>query len=101
MEEIRNEIDSIDFEIIRLIGLRYQYVKEIVRYKEKTIESVVAGKRKAFVIEKRKEWAALNGLEPDLIEEIYQRLIEYFINKEMQIINLQTDNKEQICTEKR
>ena len=91
--EIRNEIDAIDYEIIKLFGLRFQYVKEIVKFKEKTPESIVAAKRQQQVFEKRREWAVENGIEPDIIEEIYRKLIQYFINEELQIVKSNHDNK--------
>ena len=91
--EVRDEIDAIDLEIIKLFGIRFQYVKEIVKFKEKTPESIVAAKRQQIVIQKRREWAFENGIEPDIIEQIYRKLIQYFINEELQIVNLQQDNK--------
>ncbi|MCQ2195564.1 MAG: chorismate mutase [Paludibacteraceae bacterium] len=86
--EVRNEIDNIDDAIISLLSERFQYVKEVVKYKEKTAASIDAADRKKAVIEQRRLWAEERGLNPDVIEEIYRRLIQYFISEETKIMNL-------------
>ncbi len=85
IEEIREAIDNIDKEIIRLIGKRFVYIKEIVKFKNKDVDSIVAKDRYDEVIENRRKLAVENGLNPDLIENIYKNLIDHFINKEMEI----------------
>jgi len=87
IEEIRNSIDAIDKEILKQLGERYKYVKEIIRFKEPTKDSIIAKKRYNEVIAKRREWAKMVGLSPDVIEKIYKILINYFIQEEMSIIN--------------
>jgi len=85
IEEIREAIDNIDKEIIRLIGRRFGYVKEIVKFKNKDRDSIVDKDRYNEVIENRRKLAVENGLNPDLIENIYKNLIDHFINKEIEI----------------
>ncbi len=85
IQEIREAIDNIDREIIRLIGKRFKYVKEIVKFKNTDKDSIVAKDRYDQVIENRRKLAAENGLNPDLIENIYKSLINHFINKELEI----------------
>jgi isochorismate pyruvate lyase len=85
IQEIRGVIDNIDKEIIRLIGQRLNYVKEIVKFKNKDRNSIVAKERYDEVIENRRMLAVENGLNPDLIENIYKSLIAHFINKEIEI----------------
>ena len=85
-EEIRQAIDELDRKIISLIGKRYQYVKEIVKYKEKTPDAIVAKERYNLVIASRRALAEENGLNPDIIEEMYKRLLQYFIQEELDLI---------------
>jgi len=92
-DEIRNEIDRIDHEIIKLLGIRFQFVKEIVKYKLPDKDSIVAKNRYNQVIAERRRLAEKNGLSPDTIEEMYKILIEYFINEEIKIINNNNNNK--------
>lgn len=86
--EVRNEIDNIDKVIVTLLSERFQYVKEVVKYKANTPDSIVASDRRNAVLAQRRQWAQELGLDPDVIEEIYTRLIQYFISEEMKIKNL-------------
>lgn len=86
--EVRNEIDNIDKVIIRLLSERFEYVKEVVKYKEKTASSIVASGRRNAALADRRKWAEEAGLSPDVIEEIYDRLIRYFIEEEKKIMNI-------------
>lgn len=87
--EVRNEIDHIDAEIIRLLSTRSEYVREVVKYKDKTAQGIDAPERRAAVIDSRREWAKQAGLDPEVIGEIWDRLIRYFIDEEKkQIFNI-------------
>ncbi len=86
--DVRNEIDNIDKVIVTLLSERFQYVKEVVKYKENTPDSIVASDRRNVVLQQRRQWAEEQGLDPNVIEEIYTRLIQYFISEEMKIKNL-------------
>jgi len=88
LEELRLEIDSLDKEIIRLIALRKEYAHEVVRYKEKTVEAIVAQERYDGVIARRKSLAAEQGLDPEVIEKVYRTIMNYFIDEELKIANL-------------
>jgi isochorismate pyruvate lyase len=85
IKEIREAIDDIDREIIKLIGKRLVYVKEIVKFKRKDRDSIVAKDRYNEVIENSRKLAVENGLNPDLLENIYKNLIHHFIDKEIEI----------------
>lgn len=82
IDEVRAEIDNIDKVIIRLLSQRFEYVREVVKYKEGTTKGIEAPVRRAAVIETRREWAQQAGLNPDVIGDIYNKLIEYFIEEE-------------------
>lgn len=87
IEDIRAQIDAIDKLILKALGLRFQFVKEVVKFKNKDFESIKAQDRYEMVLNKRREWAVENGLNPDVIENIYKELIHHFIDEEMKIIN--------------
>jgi len=88
IDEVRAEIDRIDREIIRQLSVRFGYVREVVKYKESTADSIEATDRRAAVISSRRNWAEEEGLNPDVVGEIYDRLIRYFIEEEKKIINV-------------
>ena len=56
IEEIREAIDELDSQIIELLGNRFQYVKEIVKFKEKNEKSIVANNRREAVIDSRRRY---------------------------------------------
>jgi Chorismate mutase len=87
IDEIRNEIDLLDHEIIELLGTRFEFVKEIAKFKSNK-EEVEAKKRYDEVIRIRRQWAADKGLSQDVIEKIYKTLIQYFIEEQMKILSL-------------
>jgi len=86
IEEIRESIDGIDYQILELYSKRYEFVKAIVKFKNDEA-SVVAIERQKEVIEKRREWAIKLGLNPDFIEEIYWKLMNSNVLKELEIWN--------------
>ena len=85
IEEIREVIDDIDYQILKLFSERYGFVKEIVKFKTDDA-SVIAETRQKEVIEKRREWATELGLNPDLFEDIFWTLMRYNVQKELEIL---------------
>ncbi len=88
IEDVRAEIDNLDQQIISLLGKRFLYVKEIVRFKSNS-EEIKAVERFDAVIRSRRELAIRNNLSPDIIEKMYRLLIGYFIEEEHNILNQQ------------
>ena len=82
MEDIRFEIDTIDRDIIILLGKRFKYVKAATKFK-RSEEAVRATDRFKAMLEERRSWAAAEGLSADAIEKMYRDLVNYFINEEM------------------
>jgi isochorismate pyruvate lyase len=89
IEEIRNGIDDIDFRIMQLFHERDAYVREIVKFKTDEV-SIVAEKRQKELISKRKVWAKEMGLAPELFEDIFWKIINYNVKKELEILKGQT-----------
>lgn len=87
IEEVRAAIDALDREIVEAIGLRAQYVKAITRFK-KTEQDVRAPDRRRQVLAARRAWAEAADMNPDVIEQIYTLLIDYFVTEEMKDLRL-------------
>ena len=85
IEEVREQIDIIDFELIELFAKRYEYVKEIVKFKEKSEDAIIASERKKHVIEQRSKWASQLGLDQEAYAKFFTYLIEHNISKELEI----------------
>ncbi|MHA7845873.1 isochorismate lyase [Serratia sp. D1N4] len=91
MEDIRAEIDIMDQQIIKLLAQRFDYVKAAAKFKTSP-DAVRAKARFDAMIQTRRQWASENGLSPDVIENIYTELVNYFISEEMKHWSVQQDN---------
>ena len=91
IQEIRDSIDEIDFNILKLFGDRNRCVEEITNYKTDKA-SVIAKSRQIELLELRRKWAKEFNLNPDLFEKIFKMLIESNIQKELSILNKQKIN---------
>jgi isochorismate pyruvate lyase len=85
IEDVRREIDNIDNEIIGLIGKRFSFIREIMKYKNNA-EDVYARERYNTVIARRRELAMTYQLNPDVIENIYRILMDYFIKEQFVLL---------------
>lgn len=83
MNDIREAIDSIDENIVKLISKRAKYVQKASEFKQSEI-AVRDEKRVKVVIASKKELAKKYGVSSSLIETIYTNMIEYFIKEEME-----------------
>lgn len=86
LEEVRNNIDKIDNDIIKLIAKRSTYVAQAANFK-KSESGVKAPARVEAVIAKVREKADLYGANPDMVEALYREMIARFINMEMHKFN--------------
>lgn len=82
LDEVRQNIDRIDRDIVRLISERAVYVRQAAKFK-KTTDDVKAPKRVEEVIGKVRSMAVENGVSPDIVEQVYRAMIASFINYEM------------------
>jgi|LSQX01.3.fsa_nt_gb anthranilate/para-aminobenzoate synthase component II/chorismate mutase len=80
---IRNNIDEIDRQIIRLFSHRYKHVKDASNYKNSVVE-VIAEKRIQDVLNKVRNTADKEKIDPDLVVKIYDFLVHSFIDIEKQ-----------------
>lgn len=86
LSEVRDNIDRIDSEIIKLIAERGGFVKQAAAFKKDEnavrdsgrVEAVIAGARNK---------AEQYGADPDLIETVYRDMILAFIGLEMKQFN--------------
>ena len=84
LEDARNRIDAIDDALIELIATRQFYVDQVIRFKRKSED--IKSPRIEEVIEKVCVQASEQGLDPELIENIYREMIQHFIRRELKEI---------------
>jgi isochorismate pyruvate lyase len=82
LQEARDEIDTVDRGIVELIAKRNEYIKQIAHFKT-SVEDVKADDRIADVIEKVREQAISLGLSPNLINDLYVRMIDEMVESEI------------------
>lgn len=85
LQEARAAIDRIDAEVIRLLGNRAGYVRQVVAFKQ-NVEEIRAPARYAEVLRTRREMAEAAGLNPDVIEQMYRLLVDHFIEEELEML---------------
>jgi isochorismate pyruvate lyase len=83
LDEVRSEIDSLDEQIVSLLGRRALYVQAAARFKT-SAAGVAAPERLAAMLEVRREWAVREGLDAGFIEHLYREMVAHFISHEME-----------------
>ncbi len=82
IHEVREEIDIIDREVIEALSKRFKYVVAAARFKTSEA-SVRSSDRFQAMLQQRREWALESGLNPDVVENIYRDLVNYYKEEEL------------------
>lgn len=78
LAEVRENIDRLDREIVRLIAERSGYVRQAAVLKT-TRESIVDRERIEDIIARMRTRARELGLDPEIAETVYRTMIDQFI----------------------
>jgi len=82
LDEARAEIDALDREIVELIAKRNDYIKQIAHFKN-SVDEVKAEERIADVISNVRAQAISLELSPNLINDLYVRMIDEMVENEI------------------
>ena len=82
LSEVRARIDQIDEQIVTLLAARQKLVREAARYKADP-QAVRAPDRRAGVMSRLQELAALHGVSADVVHRTYTAMIDAFIDLEL------------------
>ncbi len=82
LEEVRQEIDTLDDQIVELIGARNSYIKQAAKFKN-TVDEVKAPERINEIMSKVRHKALTLGMSPNLLEEIYTIMIDEMVESEI------------------
>ncbi|WP_395280618.1 chorismate mutase [Enterobacter cloacae] len=82
IEDVRNRIDQIDSEMVKMIAQRSQCVKAAAAFKSDH-SAVRAPDRVQQVIDKVSKQATEIGLPAGIIEKVYRTMIDAFIDYEL------------------
>jgi len=86
LDEARDKIDAVDREIVELIAKRNDYIKRIAHFKT-SVEDVKAEDRISDVISKVRAQAISLDLSPNLINDLYVRMIDEMVENEISEFN--------------
>jgi len=84
IRKIRSTIDTIDKQIIKLLGLRKKQVLKIEKYKNK--RTIVDKKRINQIMKRIKAEAKKNKIDFILVKNFWNKLIQYSIKLEKKIV---------------
>ncbi|MDD5360076.1 MAG: chorismate mutase [Sulfurovaceae bacterium] len=82
LKEARDEIDVLDMQIVELIAKRNEYIKQIAHFKN-SIEEIKADDRIRDVISSVRAKAISLDLSPNLINDLYVRMIDDMVESEI------------------
>jgi isochorismate pyruvate lyase len=82
LDEARVEIDKLDDKIVELIAKRNAYIKQIAHFKD-SIDEIKSEDRISSVINRLRGKAIEFNLSPNLINDIYIRLIDEMVESEI------------------
>jgi len=82
LQETRAEIDKLDEKIVELIAMRNAYIKQLAHFKN-SIDEIKAEDRIEDVISRARSKAIELGLSPNLINDLYIRMIDAMVDSEV------------------
>jgi len=86
LEEAREKIDKVDEEIVKLIAQRNDYIKQIAHFKT-SVDEIKAEDRIEDVISRVRQQAISLDLSPNLINELYVKMIDAMVESEVAEFN--------------
>jgi isochorismate pyruvate lyase len=84
LDEVRENIDAIDAALVRLLAQRSGLVAQAAAFKSTQADVVVPSRIEAIVAKVRGQ-AVEDGADPDLMETIFRRMIDTFIEFERSV----------------
>ncbi|WP_371872274.1 chorismate mutase [Neisseria lisongii] len=86
LKQVRQAIDGLDMQLIKLLAERQKLVEQAGKLKPKNdAQAVAAPERVAQVLAARRLQAEAAGLSPDVAEAVWQAMIEAFIRLETEV----------------
>jgi len=93
LEQLRKQIDSLDFKILDLLSQRMELVREIGEYKKENNITILQIERWAEIFESRMEKAEEMGTTPAFIESLINAIHQESIRQQSEIINTEKIDK--------
>ena len=82
LDEVRREIDVLDAGIVELIAKRNAYIHQAAKFKV-SVEEVKDEKRVSDIISRVREYALMHSLNPNMMQSIYELMINEMVESEI------------------
>jgi len=82
LEEVRQEIDSLDTKLVDLIAQRSHLIRQAASFKN-SVEEVKAEDRIEFIMQKARHQALKLGISPNMITELFTIMINEMVETEI------------------
>ncbi len=82
LDQVREQIDRVDEEVVRLLGERSGFVRQAVRFK-RSADEARAPARVEQVVARVRGLAGNAGADPELVEQVYRAMIAWFVADEL------------------
>jgi isochorismate pyruvate lyase len=82
LEELRSEIDTIDDQIVDLIGERNELIKQASKFKT-SVDEIKSDERMDAVMDRVRHKAVMMGMSPNMMADIYKIMIDEMVETEI------------------
>ncbi|MBY6069661.1 chorismate mutase [Leisingera aquaemixtae] len=86
MAEVRAQIDRLDIELVQLLAARAGYIDRAIQLKQLNGWPARIPERVEEVVMNARAAAEGEGLDPDLIEDLWRQLVDWSIAREARVI---------------
>ncbi|MCA8958728.1 MAG: chorismate mutase [Planctomycetes bacterium] len=87
LDRFRDEIDTIDEQVMQLLGRRFAVCREVADFKREQGIPMMQSARVEQVYERARERAVRYGVDPNLAAELYRRIVGAACDLEDRIID--------------
>lgn len=77
LKELRQEVDMLDIEIIKVLGRRIEIVRQIAQVKKENQLPIFDEKREEEIRREVRKHAKIQGLSAEMMLEIMQLILDY------------------------
>lgn len=82
LEEVRQEIDTLDTKLVELISERSHLVRQAAPFKN-SVEEIKGEERIEFVLQKSRHKAIELGINPNMISELFKIMVDEMVEMEI------------------
>ncbi len=82
LNEVRTQIDSLDYQIVELISKRSHYIRQAAGFKN-SVDEVKAEDRIEFIMQRLRHKAIELEVSPNMITDLYKIMIDEMVETEI------------------